>query len=155
MLAGARLTILDLSDNAFGPDGVKSIEKLLKSSACFTLQELRLNNCGMGIGGGKVCHGEMFLFLILSFHCLLIHTLVTIFIFKSTLLLLLQSYADYCFLIKCSSILKYNGLWGCLDSKTSFTCIHGQYFCISDKCLFGNKHFYHKVHFVVKDKERA
>lgn len=87
MLAAARLTILDLSDNAFGPDGVKGIEKLLKSSACFTLQELRLNNCGMGIGGGKVCHGEMFVFLISSFHCLLIHTLVTIFIFKSTLLL--------------------------------------------------------------------
>uniref|UniRef100_H3CHN7 Ran GTPase-activating protein 1 n=1 Tax=Tetraodon nigroviridis TaxID=99883 RepID=H3CHN7_TETNG len=54
MLAGARLAILDLSDNAFGPDGVKGIEKLLKSSACFTLQELRLNNCGMGIGGGKI-----------------------------------------------------------------------------------------------------
>lgn len=54
MLAGAKLTVLDLSDNAFGPDGVKGIEKLLKSSACFTLQELRLNNCGMGIGGGKV-----------------------------------------------------------------------------------------------------
>lgn len=63
MLAGARLTILDLSDNAFGPDGVKGIEKLLKSSACYTLQELRLNNCGMGIGGGKVCCGQMFLFL--------------------------------------------------------------------------------------------
>ncbi|KAM4716457.1 ran GTPase-activating protein 1-like isoform 2-T2 [Anableps anableps] len=54
MLAGARLTVLDLSDNAFGPDGVKGIEKLLKSTACFTLQELRLNNCGMGIGGGKI-----------------------------------------------------------------------------------------------------
>lgn len=54
ILAGARLTVLDLSDNAFGPDGVRGIEKLLKSSACFTLQELRLNNCGMGIGGGKI-----------------------------------------------------------------------------------------------------
>ncbi|KAK5616125.1 Ran GTPase-activating protein 1 [Crenichthys baileyi] len=54
MLAGARLTVLDLSDNAFGPDGVRGIEKLLKSTACFTLQELRLNNCGMGIGGGKI-----------------------------------------------------------------------------------------------------
>lgn len=85
MLAGARLTVLDLSDNAFGPDGVKGIEKLLKSSACFTLQELRLNNCGMGIGGGKVCHGEMFLFLILLFHPLLIHPLVAIYIFKPAL----------------------------------------------------------------------
>lgn len=45
---------LDLSDNAFGPDGVRGFEALLKSPACFTLQELKLNNCGMGIGGGKV-----------------------------------------------------------------------------------------------------
>lgn len=77
MLAGARLTILDLSDNAFGPDGVKGIEKLLKSSACYTLQELRLNNCGMGIGGGKVQCVE-------AFPCLLIHTLViTIYLFSN------------------------------------------------------------------------
>ena len=54
MTAGARLSVLDLSDNAFGPDGVKGIERLLKSRACHTLQELKLNNCGMGIGGGKV-----------------------------------------------------------------------------------------------------
>ncbi|XP_057214594.1 ran GTPase-activating protein 1b isoform X2 [Triplophysa rosa] len=54
MTSGARLTELDLSDNAFGPDGVKAIETLLKSSACYTLRELRLNNCGMGIGGGTV-----------------------------------------------------------------------------------------------------
>ncbi|KAM4530310.1 ran GTPase-activating protein 1-like isoform 2-T2 [Odontesthes bonariensis] len=54
MLAGARLTVLDLSDNAFGPDGVRGIEKLLKSNSCFSLQELRLNNCGMGVGGGKI-----------------------------------------------------------------------------------------------------
>ncbi|KAJ0044250.1 hypothetical protein NL108_004067, partial [Boleophthalmus pectinirostris] len=65
MCAGARLTELDLSDNAFGPDGVKGIEQLLKSPACHTLRELRLNNCGMGIGGGKIladalieCHQE-------------------------------------------------------------------------------------------------
>uniref|UniRef100_A0A672QA68 Ran GTPase-activating protein 1 n=1 Tax=Sinocyclocheilus grahami TaxID=75366 RepID=A0A672QA68_SINGR len=54
MASGARMTHLDLSDNAFGPDGVKGIESLLKSSACYTLRELRLNNCGMGIGGGMV-----------------------------------------------------------------------------------------------------
>lgn len=54
MSAGARLTELDLSDNAFGPDGVKGIEQLLKGPSCHTLRELRLNNCGMGIGGGKV-----------------------------------------------------------------------------------------------------
>lgn len=65
MCAGARLTELDLSDNAFGPDGVKGIEQLLKSPSCYTLRELRLNNCGMGIGGGKIladalieCHRE-------------------------------------------------------------------------------------------------
>ncbi|KAF6733721.1 Ran GTPase-activating protein 1 [Oryzias melastigma] len=52
--AGSRLTELDLSDNAFGPDGVKGIEPLLKSASCHTLRELRLNNCGMGIGGGKI-----------------------------------------------------------------------------------------------------
>ncbi|XP_020386892.2 ran GTPase-activating protein 1b [Rhincodon typus] len=54
MSAGAQLTQLDLSDNAFGPDGVRSIEVLLKSQVCYTLQELRLNNCGMGIGGGQI-----------------------------------------------------------------------------------------------------
>lgn len=54
MSAGARLTELDLSDNAFGPDGVKGIEQLLKSPSCHTLRVLKLNNCGMGIGGGKI-----------------------------------------------------------------------------------------------------
>ncbi|CAI9576712.1 unnamed protein product [Staurois parvus] len=54
MTAGAQLTELDLSDNAFGPDGVRGFEALLKSPVCFTLQELKLNNCGMGIGGGKI-----------------------------------------------------------------------------------------------------
>ncbi|XP_043296162.1 ran GTPase-activating protein 1 isoform X2 [Cervus canadensis] len=52
--AGAQLVELDLSDNAFGPDGVRGFEALLKSSTCFTLHELKLNNCGMGIGGGKI-----------------------------------------------------------------------------------------------------
>lgn len=52
--AGAQLVELDLSDNAFGPDGVRGFEALLKSPACYTLQELKLNNCGLGIGGGKV-----------------------------------------------------------------------------------------------------
>lgn len=71
MLAGARLSVLDLSDNAFGPDGVKGIEKLLRSKACYTLQELRLNNCGMGVGGGKVglknALGEAFLCLLIIY----------------------------------------------------------------------------------------
>ncbi|GAB6031375.1 hypothetical protein CHUAL_009158 [Chamberlinius hualienensis] len=53
-LAGAQLLELDLSDNAFGPIGVEGIAELLKSPTCYTLQELRLNNNGLGIQGGKV-----------------------------------------------------------------------------------------------------
>lgn len=55
MTNGAHIVELNLSDNAFGPIGVKGLEPFLCSSACFTLEELRLNNCGMGIDGGKVC----------------------------------------------------------------------------------------------------
>ncbi|XP_013775322.1 ran GTPase-activating protein 1-like [Limulus polyphemus] len=54
MLAPAYLVELDLSDNAFGPVGVPGIVPLLKSSSCFTLQELKLNNNGLGIEGGKM-----------------------------------------------------------------------------------------------------
>ncbi|KAG8138095.1 hypothetical protein E2320_004016, partial [Naja naja] len=57
--AGCQLVELDLSDNAFGPDGVSGFEALLKSPTCFTLQELKLNNCGMGIGGGKILAGAL------------------------------------------------------------------------------------------------
>ncbi|KRT85406.1 hypothetical protein AMK59_1476 [Oryctes borbonicus] len=52
--AGARLTELDLSDNAFGPIGVEGLASLLKSSSCYALEELRLNNNGLGITGGKL-----------------------------------------------------------------------------------------------------
>ncbi|XP_044732347.1 ran GTPase-activating protein 1 [Chrysoperla carnea] len=52
--AGARLTELDLSDNAFGPIGVEGLASLLRSSSCYNLQELRLNNNGLGITGGKL-----------------------------------------------------------------------------------------------------
>lgn len=52
--ANARLTELDLSDNAFGPIGVEGLASLLSSSSCFQLRELRLNNNGLGIGGGKL-----------------------------------------------------------------------------------------------------
>jgi len=52
--AGAKLNVLDLSDNAFGPDGVDGIKKLLKSEACYFLHTLKLNNNGLGIGGGKI-----------------------------------------------------------------------------------------------------
>ncbi|XP_025833592.1 ran GTPase-activating protein 1 [Agrilus planipennis] len=52
--AGARLIELDLSDNAFGPIGVEGLASLLRSSSCFGLEELRLNNNGLGITGGKL-----------------------------------------------------------------------------------------------------
>ena len=52
--AQAQLVELDLSDNAFGPNGVKGIVDLLKSKTCYTLKELRLNNNGLGTTGGKV-----------------------------------------------------------------------------------------------------
>lgn len=48
------MTELDLCDNAFGPDGVKAVTKLLTSPSCFSLQVLKFNNNGLGIGGGKV-----------------------------------------------------------------------------------------------------
>ncbi|XP_023236511.1 ran GTPase-activating protein 1-like isoform X1 [Centruroides sculpturatus] len=54
MLSGAKLVELDLSDNAFGPVGIKGILLLLKSSSCYSLQVLKLNNNGLGIGGGKM-----------------------------------------------------------------------------------------------------
>jgi len=52
--AKANLTQLDLSDNAFGPDGVKGIRTLLTSASCYSLHTLKLNNNGLGIGGGKI-----------------------------------------------------------------------------------------------------
>lgn len=52
--AGVRLTELDLSDNAFGPIGVQGLASLLKSPTCYALEELRLNNNGLGITGGKL-----------------------------------------------------------------------------------------------------
>ena len=63
IMANAKLVELDLSDNAFGPDGVKACVKLLTSQACFSLTTLKLNNNGLGIGGGKVkCITQLKLF---------------------------------------------------------------------------------------------
>ena len=45
---------LDLSDNAFGPNGMEGLVDFLKSESCYSLKELRLNNNGLGITGGKV-----------------------------------------------------------------------------------------------------
>ncbi|XP_066592596.1 ran GTPase-activating protein 1 [Prorops nasuta] len=52
--AKTRLIELDLSDNALGPIGVQGLAKFLASSPCYTLKELRLNNTGLGISGGKM-----------------------------------------------------------------------------------------------------
>ena len=54
MLAGARLTVLDLSDNAVGPVGMDGLHVLLTSPVCYTLQRLLLNNNGWGPTGGVV-----------------------------------------------------------------------------------------------------
>ena len=54
MLAETQLVELDLSDNAFGPNGMEGITELLKSKTCYTLKELRLNNNGLGVFGGRV-----------------------------------------------------------------------------------------------------
>ena len=45
---------LDLSDNAFGPNGMTGLTEFLCSCSCYSLHELRLNNNGLGIQGGKV-----------------------------------------------------------------------------------------------------
>lgn len=54
MQSGAQLVELDLSDNAFGPNGLVGVVELLKSSACFGLKIIKFNNNGLGIKGGKV-----------------------------------------------------------------------------------------------------
>lgn len=54
MTAGAQLVELNLSDNAFGAIGVEGIKDLLSSKCCYSLRELRLNNNGLGITGGKL-----------------------------------------------------------------------------------------------------
>ncbi|XP_003702169.3 ran GTPase activating protein [Megachile rotundata] len=52
--AGTQLTELDLSDNAFGPVGVRGIASFLTSSSCYTLRILKLHNTGLGATGGKI-----------------------------------------------------------------------------------------------------
>nr|XP_037277477.1 ran GTPase-activating protein 1-like isoform X2 [Rhipicephalus microplus] len=53
LLAKAKLTELDLSDNAFGPIGAGALLPLLSSPVCFHLEVLRLNNNGLGTGGAE------------------------------------------------------------------------------------------------------
>lgn len=52
--ATAQLSVLDCSDNALGPNGMVGLVDLIKSPTCYSLQQLKLNNCGLGIGGGKM-----------------------------------------------------------------------------------------------------
>lgn len=54
MTANAQIQVLDLSDNALGPNGMTGLVDLISSSSCFSLQELRLMNCGLGITGAKM-----------------------------------------------------------------------------------------------------
>ncbi len=56
ILAQAKLEELDLSDNALGPVGMEGLVQFLKSPVCYSLKCLRLNNNGLGIYGGRVCH---------------------------------------------------------------------------------------------------
>ncbi|KAL3319821.1 Ran GTPase-activating protein 1 [Cichlidogyrus casuarinus] len=53
-LANVRLVELDLSDNAFGPNGVVGITRFISSVCCSTLKYLKMNNQGLGIGGSKL-----------------------------------------------------------------------------------------------------
>lgn len=51
--SGAKLTLLDLSDNAIGPIGAPTVINFLESSSAQTLEKLYLNNCGLGPEGSS------------------------------------------------------------------------------------------------------
>ncbi|CAH8468974.1 unnamed protein product [Schistosoma turkestanicum] len=51
MASKCQITELDLSDNAFGPNGVVGVTDLLASNTCHTLKILRMNNQGLGHEG--------------------------------------------------------------------------------------------------------
>lgn len=52
--ANARLEELDLSDNAFGPIGMKALVDFLGGECCSELKVLKLNNNGLGIQGSTL-----------------------------------------------------------------------------------------------------
>lgn len=54
MTSGAQLVELNLSDNAFGPNGMTGLQEFLKSPNIYTLKVLSLNNNGLGPTGGTV-----------------------------------------------------------------------------------------------------
>ena len=47
-----QLIEIDLSDNAFGPDGIRAFECLLKDDK--NLKILKVTNCGLGPEGGEM-----------------------------------------------------------------------------------------------------
>lgn len=49
---GKELQHLNLSDNAFGPTGIKSFDFLLKSTP--SLKTFKVTNCGLGPEGGEM-----------------------------------------------------------------------------------------------------
>ncbi|EGT56660.1 hypothetical protein CAEBREN_04174 [Caenorhabditis brenneri] len=52
--AGAKIKELDLSDNAFGPIGADALKEFLESPSAFSLEVLKLNNNGLGVGGKQI-----------------------------------------------------------------------------------------------------
>ena len=52
-----QLIEIDLSDNAFGPDGIRAFECLLKEDK--NLKILKVTNCGLGPEGGEMIAGAL------------------------------------------------------------------------------------------------
>ncbi|EGT56544.1 hypothetical protein CAEBREN_10109 [Caenorhabditis brenneri] len=52
--AGAKIKELDLSDNSFGPIGANALKEFLESPSAFSLEVLKLNNNGLGVGGKQI-----------------------------------------------------------------------------------------------------
>lgn len=50
--SGAKLTYLNLADNAVGPVGIEGLKNFLVSPAIYSLQYLNLNNGGWGSSSG-------------------------------------------------------------------------------------------------------
>jgi Ran GTPase-activating protein 1 len=57
-LADKPVTELILSDNAFGPDGIKSFSKFLEE--CPSLEILNVSNCGVGPEGCTMLADALF-----------------------------------------------------------------------------------------------
>ncbi|KAI6230006.1 ATP synthase subunit beta [Aphelenchoides fujianensis] len=54
-----QLVELDLSDNALGPSAIPGVQEFLSSEPCFSLETLRLINCGLGSAGITVANRMM------------------------------------------------------------------------------------------------